>query len=326
MQTTDTNILNYRNDGDFYFSYGIKAFKEKRFDKAEKWFLKSLEYKPDNPLYLSQISVLYTEIGQYQKANDWLQRVVDVHGKDYPDCYYLLANNYAHLGLFYEAQKYAHKYLEHSQDGDFKEEVNQLVEMLDYLSKEENIEDDFELEELDEIIIYQETAFYYLEHEKWDEALEILEEMMTFYPEYTSSKHEYAFALFQKGDCDEAIALEEAWFEQDETNLYSRMNLVYFYYKIGKKQAFMELLPTLNNVYPTLEQQKLKLAVTLARVGEYNQAFRRFKRVDSMQVANYMSYFYWYSKVLFENGKTQFGEKIWKKGLNKHPALESFTF
>ncbi|TFB24345.1 tetratricopeptide repeat protein [Filobacillus milosensis] len=324
MQTSESKIIPYRHDGDFYFTYGVKAFKEKRFDRAEKWMLKALDVHPKNALYLSQLSVLYTEIGQYHRANDQLQKVIDLHGEDYADCYYLLANNYAHLGLFYEAKKYAEKYLEHHEDGEFKGEVQELLTMLNQLSADEDAEDDLELDDMDEIIIYQETAFYHLEHEEWDEALEVLEEMMTLYPEYLPAKHEYAYALFRSGDQEEAITLEEAWLDQDFNNLHSRLNLTYFYYTTGKNKEFQELLPSLNNVYPTYEPQKLKLAITLARVGEYEAALNRFKLINRHQVSNYMSYFYWYSKVLDKNNFHETSKKIWKQGIQKHPVLDSF--
>ncbi|MFD2638969.1 tetratricopeptide repeat protein [Piscibacillus salipiscarius] len=325
MQITDSKVLPYRHEGDFYFSYGVKAFQQKRFDKAEKWFKKALELKPKHPLYLSQLSVLYTEIGQYHQANDLLQELVNHHGQAYPDCFYLLANNYAHLGLFYEAKKYGNQYLELEEDGDFKDEVVRLLGMLDQLSAEEYEEDDFDIDSMDEIMIHQETAFYHLEHEEWDEAIEILEEMMTVYPEYFSAKHEYAYALFRKGDQEEAITLEEAWFNQDPSNLHSRLNLVYFYYEYGKISEFNELLPTLFNVYPAYEPQKLKVAMTFARVNENEESLRRFQQVSRHHVSNYLSYYYWYAKVLDANGMCEKSEQIWKEGINKHPSLQSFS-
>ncbi|GEL76536.1 tetratricopeptide repeat protein [Tenuibacillus multivorans] len=324
MQTSEKKIIPYRHDGDFYFSYGVKAFKEKRFDRAEKWFNKALDIKPTSALYLSQLSVLYTEMGEYHRANDLLQKVIDNHGHTYADCFYLLANNFAHLGLFDEAKKHANHYLEHNSDHEFRDEVLELLEMLNQLSKDEAKEDDLELDDMDELIIYQETAFYHLEHEEWDEALEVLEEMMTFYPEYMSAKHEYAFALFQHGDKEEAMTLEEAWFDQDPTSLHSRLNLTYFYYATGKNTGFQEMLPSLFNVYPTYEPQKLKLAVTLARVGQFEQALKRFLGINQVYVSNYLSYYYWFSHVLAHNQQHELSERIWGQGVKKHPVLDSF--
>ncbi|MGM8215238.1 tetratricopeptide repeat protein [Bacillaceae bacterium W0354] len=317
------NVVRYRNDGDFYFSCGVKAFKRKRFERAEKWLLKAVETSPKNALFLCQLSVLYTEIGHYHRANGVLQEVIDYHGNEYVDCYYLLANNFAHLGLFDEARRNAYKYLDIAPDGDFKQDVKRLLELLDHVADDDEFDEDldFDVDDEDELIIYQETAFFHLERKEWDDAIEILEELMLVYPEYIPAKHEYAFALFEKGDKEEALALENAWFEHDPTSLHSRLNLIYFYNELGEEERVAELRDTLINVYPTYETQKLKLAITFAKVNMFEQSLYRFQIVDKLSVMNYPSYFYWYSKVLKENGLIEESEKVMQEGVRKHPIL-----
>src|SRR5690625_4097294 len=46
-RTNANNIIHYRNDSDFYFSYGVKAFKGKRFDRAEKWLKRAIEARSE---------------------------------------------------------------------------------------------------------------------------------------------------------------------------------------------------------------------------------------------------------------------------------------
>lgn len=317
------NVVRYRNDGDFYFSLGIKAFQKKRFNRAEKWFQKAVNIAPSNPLYLCQLSVLYTEIGQYHRANDILQRVIEIHGDNYPDCFYLLANNFGHLGLFNEAKKYANKYLEIHPNGEFKNDVIQLIDLIEHV-EDFDLEEDFDFEDEDELIIYQESVFYHLERREWDEAIELLEELMLIYPEFIFAKHEYAFALFQKGDQQEALTLEEAWFDEEPHSLLSRLNLIYFYYKLGNTEKFLSLLKSIDNVYPTYETQKLKIAVTLAQVGQYEEALSRFKLVNKSRVMGYLSYYLWYSKVLIETGYINEGMELRKEGIKKHPILKEF--
>src|SRR5699024_3343701 len=89
------NIIPFIPEGDFYFTKGIESFQKKKFELAIKWMKKAVEAKPREPLYACQLSIIYTEIGSYHEANqilmDLLQKTTCV------DCYYLLANNYAHL-------------------------------------------------------------------------------------------------------------------------------------------------------------------------------------------------------------------------------------
>ncbi|PKR78017.1 hypothetical protein CEY16_08840 [Halalkalibacillus sediminis] len=327
MQNTQTkkdttrNVIPFRHQGEFYFSHGVKAFQQKHFERAEKWMKKAIECSPKNALYLCQLSVLYTEMGEYHRANEVLQKVLDTNENLYTDCYYLLANNYAHLGLFYESKKYADKYLDVEKDGEFKEEVEELLSLIDQVFLDELEEDDLEFENEDELMIYQETAFYHLEHKEWTKALDVLEEMIMLYPEYSQSKHEYAYALFENGDHEEAITLEEAWFEKDEKSLHSMLNLTYFYHQTNHEKAnsFQSLI---NNVYPTYEPQKLKMAITFARCGEYEKAYQRFQSLRSKSVTNYMSYYYWFSRTLEKLDFHEESQKLWEKGIHRHLDLK----
>ncbi|MDQ0352538.1 tetratricopeptide (TPR) repeat protein [Alkalibacillus filiformis] len=328
MQTTHhgqnempNNIATFRHDGDFYFTYGVKAFKRKDFEKAEKWFNKALEIEPDNTLYLCQMSVLYTEVHQYHRSNDLLQQVLNSN-QPYVDTYYLLANNYAHLGLFYEAKKNAEKYLEEDPEGDFVKETNELLKLLEQVMVEQAEDDGIEFDEEDELMLYQETAFYHLEHEEWAEALQTLEEMTVYYPEYLPAKHEYAYALFQLGHDEEAVALEEAWLKQDELSLNSRMNLTYFSYHMGNKEEFEAYLNQLLNIYPTYNEKKLKLAVTLAQVDAYNEAIERFKKLNKEQMTNYVSYYLWYGYALNCINKTKQASFLWEEAKEHHPSFD----
>ena len=104
------NIIPFIPEGDFYFTKGVEAFQNRKFNIAVKWMKKAIEAKPNDPLYQCQMSVIYTEIGAYHAANQLLTNVLQ--STEYTDCYYLIANNYAHLGLLNDAEKYVNLYLE----------------------------------------------------------------------------------------------------------------------------------------------------------------------------------------------------------------------
>ncbi|WP_411953859.1 tetratricopeptide repeat protein [Alkalibacillus sp. S2W] len=315
-------VATFRHDGDFYFSYGVKAFKRKDFTKAEKWFQKALETDPTNPLYLCQMSVLYTELHQYHKANDMLQQVLDSNREPYVDSYYLMANNYAHLGLFYEAKKSAEQYLELDPEGDFKAETEELISNLDRVLTDYSEDDELAFSEEDEFMLYQETAFYHLEHEEWDDALTVLEELTDRYPEYLPAKHEYAYALFQQGQTDEAIQYEEKWLEQDPNSLSSRMNLMYFYDQIGRTDLSEAFLDELKKVYPTYFEKQLKLAIVMAQVNDHAEAIKRFRKLKSDQVSNYLSYYLWFGYSLRAYYDDEKASTIWQEAKEQHPTIE----
>src|SRR5699024_11143113 len=124
------------------------------------------------------------------------------------NCYYLLANNFAHLGLLADTSKYARLYLEKEPDGEFTEEAYALLDLIDF-ELEDGFEGDWLLEEEDDLLKYQETVFYLMENDEWNKAMPLIEEMLLLFPEYLVVKHDYAQALFYTGNEAKAIQLEE---------------------------------------------------------------------------------------------------------------------
>ncbi|UOQ45857.1 hypothetical protein MUN89_08005 [Halobacillus salinarum] len=315
------NVIPFMPTANFYFSHGIQAFQKRRFKAAVKWLNKAIEADPDEPLYPCQLSVIYTEVGSYHAANQLLTEVLAKFGKEYVDCYYLMANNYAHLGLLNDAKKYVETYLEQSGDGEFDEAAKQLLEMLDSLDDESLEDDDWAFEDEDDLLVYQETAFYHLEHEHWDQALSVLEEMMQHFPEFLLAKHKYAYALFHSGDKHGAIELEKQWLKKNHTNIHSHVNLAGFYLEQGFPEKAEIHVNVLFNVFPMHEQQKLAVAETLSRAGHYEEAVERFRILDQKQVIQRRVYYKWYSIALYHTGNPSKALQLWEKGCHSFPKL-----
>ncbi|GGM36286.1 hypothetical protein GCM10011351_22960 [Paraliobacillus quinghaiensis] len=318
---TNNNVLPFVPEGDFYFSKGVDAFYKRKFDIALKWLKKAKEADPDEPLYPCQMSIIYTEIGAYHAANKILTEIIETHGDDYLDCYYLISNNFAHLGLLQDAEKYATLYLKKAPDGEFKEETESLLTVLE-LSKDEEDDEDWFTEDEDELVMYQETAFYHLERQEWEQAIPLLQEMMTLFPDHITAKHEYNYALFFSGNQQEAIELEEKWLEKDQQSIFSRTNLILFYNELQEFEKVDILLKSIANIYPIHEQQKLRIATTLAHIKHYKTAYARFSLLAKSKLKGHISYFKYYSTTAFQVGDMQRAKKIWHEGCKQHTVLQ----
>ena len=321
---TNNNVLPFIPEGDFYFSKGVDAFYKRKFDIALKWLRKAKEADPDEPLYPCQMSIIYTEIGAYHAANQILTEIIETHGDDYLDCYYLISNNFAHLGLLKDAEKYATLYLKKAPDGEFKEETESLLTVLE-LSKDNENDEDWLSEDEDELVVYQETAFYHLERQEWEQAIALLQEMMALFPNHITAKHEYNYALFFSGNRQEAIELEEAWLEKDPQSIFSRTNLILFYNELQDCDKVDTLLKSIANVYPIHEQQKLRIATTLAQTKQYQAAYTRFALLAKSKLKGHISYFKYYSIAAFQVGDMARAKKIWHEGCKQHTLLQHET-
>jgi len=318
LTNIESKLIPFIPEAGFYFTKGVEAFQKRKFNIAIKWMKKAVEMKPNDPLYQCQLSIIYTETGAYYAANQLLTNVMQT--SEYIDCYYLMANNHAHLGLLSDAKKYAELYLEKDPQGDFSEDAKQLLQIIDFDEEDE----DWELEGEDKLLMYQETAFYHMENLEWDQAVAVIEEMMVLFPEPIIVKHDYAQALFFSGREVEAIQMEKDNLNEQPHSLYSFTNLALFYYERGNNE-YKSYIQALLNVYPIHEQQKLRIAVTLSRTKVYKEAYRRFCVLDKEKVKGHPSYYRWYSTAAYYNGKEKAAVGLWQEGCNRHPKLMNET-
>lgn len=312
------NVFPLIPEGDFYFKKGVEAFQKRNFEGAIKWLRKAIEMEPEDPLYQCQMSVIYTEIGAFHTANQLLTKVLQSSGNDYTDCYYLLANNYAHLGLLNDAKKFANSYLDKEPDGEFHEAAENLIEMVDIDEDDEWLNDGE-----DDLLIYQETVFYHMENCEWDKALPLLKEMITLFPDYPLVKHDYTQALFFSGFQDEAVKMETEHLEQEPNSLHSRINLAIFSYELGNITEYETHIQALENVYPLHEQLRLRIAITFARTGRYREASTRFRRLAKSTIKNYLSYYKYYSITSYRLGEPSKALSLWEEGCKRHPGLSN---
>ncbi|GAA3319653.1 hypothetical protein GCM10020331_027430 [Ectobacillus funiculus] len=89
-----------------------------------------------------------------------------------------MANNYAYLGLFQQAKKYAQRYLETAEEEEFVEEA---LDLLDLIAEEEG---GAEFEDEDELILMQEEANGYIRNGRLEEAIAVLQDIIAGYPEF----------------------------------------------------------------------------------------------------------------------------------------------
>ncbi|WP_339233925.1 hypothetical protein [Oceanobacillus sp. FSL W7-1281] len=314
-KTTASNVTPFIPEGDFYYTKGVEAFKKRKFDIAIKWIQKAIEDKPHFPLYKCQLSIIYTETGAYHKANQLLTEVLQTG--EYIDCYYLAANNYAHLGLLQDAKKYAQMYLDKKPEGDFS---NDAAQLLDFIEIEDEEEENFSLEDEDELIVLQETAFYHMEHDEWEKAIPFIEELMENFPEQKLAVHDYAQALFYTDRKEEAMHIEEDMLVDYPNNLHSHLNLALFYYETGEAD-YQTHIDIINNIYPMHEEQKLRIAEVFAKTANYGLAYERYQNISGEQAKRRASYYKWYSITAYQSGNPSKALRLWEEGLKRHPKL-----
>ena len=308
-------ILSFVPTGEYYFNKGLKAYHRRELNKSKKYLNRALQLEPLEPMIACQLSIVHTEMGEYKQSNQLLHLIVDSLDPHMIECHYFLANNYAHLGLFKEAYIHVTNYLEKEEYGEFSEDAEDLLEILE-LDSDEALDT---LYEHDELIANQEKARNLLESGSFQKAVDLLKQVITDFPEYWSAYNNLALAYFYLGETDKAAATLEEVLEKNPGNLHALCNTAVFYFYQKRHDELQELMEGLEKIRPIHYEQRYKLGATFALIGKNEKAYEWLKSLQKQGFQGDSSFNYWLAQAAYHTGREQTAQQAWKKVLEENP-------
>ncbi len=265
-------ILPFLQTGDSLYHRGLLAYQKRDFDKAIYFMEKAINLKADDPIFYCQLAAVYAEVGNYERSNELLYKVLAEIDAEMYECYFFLANNYAYLGMFEKAEEMAFYYIDYCPDGEFANDCKLLLKMMQYDFDEL---EDWSEETLNEevLIIRHDQADVYLQQGKYELAIEQYDKMIAENPCQWSAYNHKAQALFASGKVDEAIQLTFEVLASDEGNLFSLCNLAYFYFAEKRLDEANNIATELYCIEPILLEQRMRLAETFTLLERYDRAY-----------------------------------------------------
>lgn len=311
-------LLSFSQTGEYYFTKGLKAYQRRDFHKAVKYLRRALQLEPGESMIACQLAIILSETGQYKESNRLLHTILEEWDEEMVECHYLLANNYAHLGLFKDAHHHAEMYMELEVDGEFTEDAEDLLDLITL--EAEDLEDD--LYEHDDLILKQEEARELLESGTFPQAIELLEEVIEDYPEYWSAYNNLSLAYFYSEETEKANELLTEVLEKSPGNLHALCNKTIFAYFEKDWQLVKKMKEALMKVMPLSLEHQLKLGTTFALIGEYETSYSWLKRLQKMGFDGDTSFYYWLSYSAYHTDRNEVAEKTWHKVIQLSPEKE----
>ncbi|MFS0783612.1 tetratricopeptide repeat protein [Bacillus sp. 1P06AnD] len=311
-------VLSFNPTGEYYFNKGLKAYHQRDLYKAKKYLERALELEPLEPMIACQLAIVCTDLADYHASNVILENIVSKLDPYMSECYYFLANNYAHLGMFKEAYKYAKEYLRNDYEGDFAEDAEDL---LDLITLEDN-ETEESLFEQDTLINEQEKAREYLEAGEFEKAIEVLNETIAHHPDFWFAYNNLALAQFYLGKTSEAFATLYDVLEKNNGNLHALCNLAVFHHYEKQYDHVEELVQSLLKIRPILPEQQYKLGATFALIGRYDSAYMWLKQLQKIGFDGDETFYYWVAVCSYQLGNEYSARKAWKKVIEFNPSKE----
>ncbi|MCL6603963.1 MAG: tetratricopeptide repeat protein [Paenibacillus sp.] len=263
-------------DANFFFERAVRSLDRFQYDKALKNFRKAVEYEPYNPVNHCNVAGILSEMGNYEASNDILSHVLENIDSNLTECHFYMANNFANMDNFEEAERCLVKYLEEDVNGDYLSESEELMELLNY-----ELDRPAPLHRIRsrEGVVEHDRARALLEEGKFTEAVRLLEEIIQSTPDFLAAHNNLALAYFYMGRFGKAKESIERVLDLAPGDLHALCNLAIFLQYEGAHEQLERLLGMLEATIPFHQEHVFKLATTMGILGRHRIAYGHFRRL-----------------------------------------------
>ena len=269
-------VVPFERGADFYFDLSFKYLQNGRLKTALRYIEKAINIKPDDSYMQFNYAGLLAELGHIEHSSSVLLNIIDNIDPDYDECYFGLGCNFLQLQKIKKSLEYFEKYLSLSPYGEFAEESEHLVEMLNMIIDANNNLDD---EELEKIYKIEEEAIKFMERRDYEKALKNLEEVVSKLPNAVPAKNNLSLTNYYLGKIDIAIDMAKEVLSYEENNVHANCNLAIYYNKLGINNLLERQIRAIKKLYPENEDYAYKIADTLGCLNKYKEAYGAYKKL-----------------------------------------------
>ncbi|AQU78772.1 transcriptional regulator [Planococcus faecalis] len=315
------NVLSFIPTGEFYYRKALKELQRENYSKAHKYLRRASELSPKDPLILTQYGIVLMEIQEFEQAMDVLHTAHELDSKE-PDILYFLAEVHAHMGLFWDARKFAKKYLVYETQGKYASEAMGII---DFAEQEDwqNFDEDGDLQD-SEHHYRQEKARRMMEQGDFTGAIELLEKLIEEKPDFWGACNNLALAYFYIGEAEMAKALLYDVLRRNTGNLHALCNLAVFHY-YEKNAELDDVLDLLKKIQPYVFEHRYKLGATFALVGKYKEAYRWLKSLHKKGFEGDAAFYFWLSHAAYHSGHEDASRQAWDQLKKMDPDKDGYA-
>ncbi|GAK07269.1 LOW QUALITY PROTEIN: hypothetical protein JCM19038_992 [Geomicrobium sp. JCM 19038] len=305
-------VVPFIQNPEYFFKQGVVAYQKKDWQRSIRYLQRAIDLRPEG-VFHCQLAAVLSDMGQYERSNEILLHVIEHIDYKLYDCYYFLANNYAYLGLFDRARDAANKYIQLMPDGDFREDTDELLQLLNL---EDIGSDDFSDDESldapmsDEFILRFEEVHQFIKDQNYLKAEEQLRELIFENPSYYAAYSQLARVLHLLGRTEEAIYFLDELL-QVEAYVPAICQIALLLDHAGHDQELHYWKEKLIDVMPIDKNHMYKVAATLCRLGEYEAALHAFQYLHKHSYQEKGVFFYRFGVAAFHCGHDAKTKKFW---------------
>lgn len=304
-----SNIITFERGADFYFDLGYRKIQTGNLKSALRYIEKAVKLKPNDSFIQFNYAGLLAELGNIDLSTQILLHIVNELDPNYDECYFGLGCNYLQLQKIKKSVEYFSKYLEKDPEGEFAEEAEELLEMLNMIKDANNNLDD---EELEKIYKIEEEAIGHLEKRQYKAAVEKFELVVKLLPNAVPARNNLSLAYYYQGNFQKALEIAREVIGYEPYNIHANCNLAIFYNKLELASWMEKQVKTIKKLETENPEYLYKIADTLGSLGKHEEAYKAFKKLLGVESDNPV-YIHYTAIAAYNSGKFNDSIRYWRK-------------
>lgn len=320
----NNNVIPFERGAQFYFDLSYKHQQTGRLKTALRYIEKAVRIKPNDSFMQFNYAGLLAELGHIEHSSEVLLNIVNNIDPDYDECYFGLGCNYLQLQKIKKSVEYFEKYVDLAPFGDFVEEAENLIEMLNMIKDANNDLDD---EELEKIYKIEEDGIKFLERREYEKALKNFDEVVKKLPNAIPAKNNLSLTNYYLGKIDKAIEIAQEVIEYEPLNIHANCNLCIYYNKLGINNLLERHIRIIRKLHSDNEDYAYKIADTFGCLNRQKEAYRAYKRLLRFDDQN-PQYIHYAAIAAYNCKKYNEAMNIWErlKEVDKNNFLSDYYY
>ncbi len=289
-------VISLNPTSSMYFKIGIKHYEKGEVELAIKRLMKALELDNKNVEIKFNLAGLLAQVGDFETSNKLLSELT----KDSPEFYdslFGLGCNFFEMGKFKEAKNFLKRYVKLSNNIEFKETAEDLIDFIE--SQEEFEKEQKEIEKYSKLL---ERGNFLLESGRYEDAMKYFKMILAKDDSVLAARNNLSLAYFYMGDIQKAIEEAKKVLQIDKYNVYANCNLAFFYSSIGKEREMKRHLKVVLDIKTYDSKDKIKILDTLIKLNQHSEIAQRanelfeitrepyFKHIEAISLYNTRKY------------------------------------
>jgi len=268
------NIIHFEQNGNFYYKLAQKHIEKEEYIEALNCYRKAVDREPRNLAYVLELAELMTEMNFFDESNALLAYSLHYAGEYAARLYFDMAFNFLGSQDYDQAREYFARYIEIEPDGDYADEAEEFLAILELQSSyiEEMMDQDSGFKAL-----YKRARLgkQLLDKGEYKKAIKVFEHVLEEDPTLLFIRNNLSLAYFCTGDVEKAIEIEESVLLAQSDNVHANCNMALYYDEIGDAKATKEYIDKIIGLIDADDPDALcKIGLTMCELGQHEYVLK----------------------------------------------------